>query len=254
MVRRRRAPIPPPPPPHRRERERRRRTRRHPRPRPHPRAPRRQLIPRARRPRPRHPPRRQRARRPRASSRVAAPADAAQRPEGEGRPPRREWRNRPPRHARSGESRDGGHRGERADRPPRERGAEGRGEFRKKGRGRGPGGKGKRPFGREREEHGRKPEQKLYVSESTVDHGFQDVPPAEEGGEARRVDWTITKRMVVDQRSTRTVSAVYVLKREGTETEFPFLAAAREAVNKKIVHPEKLTRPKEDYAALYTKK
>lgn len=87
-----------------------------------------------------------------------------------------------------------------------------------------------------------------------MDHGFVDVPPAEEGGETTRVDWVITKRTVADQRSTKTISTVYVLKREGTETEFPFLAAAREAVNKKIVHPEKLTRPKEDYAALYTKK
>jgi len=50
------------------------------------------------------------------------------------------------------------------------------------------------------------------------------------------------------------MSTVYVLKRDGVATEFPYLAAAREAVNKKIVHPEKLTRPKEDYATLYTKK
>ena len=42
--------------------------------------------------------------------------------------------------------------------------------------------------------------------------------PAEEGGEARRVDWTIVKRMMVDQRSTQTVSTKYVLKRDGTET------------------------------------
>jgi hypothetical protein len=108
--------------------------------------------------------------------------------------------------------------------------------------------------GRDRDGHGKKPEQKLYASESIVDHGFEDVAPAEEGGEARRVDWTIVKRMMVDQRGTQTVSTAYVLKRDGAETEFPYLAAAREAVNKKIVHPEKLTRPKEDYAALYTKK
>jgi len=87
-----------------------------------------------------------------------------------------------------------------------------------------------------------------------VDHGFVEAPPAEEGGEARRVDWTITKRTVADQRSTKTISTVYVLKREGGETEFPYLAAAREAVNKKIVHPEKLTRPKADYATLSQKK
>ena len=87
-----------------------------------------------------------------------------------------------------------------------------------------------------------------------MDHGFVDAPAAEEGGEARRVDWTITKRTVADQRSTKTISTVYVLKREGTDTEFPYLAAAREAVNKKIVHPEKLTRPKADYATLSQKK
>ena len=36
--------------------------------------------------------------------------------------------------------------------------------------------------------------------------------------QARRVDWTITKRTVADQRSTKTISTVYVLKREGTDT------------------------------------
>lgn len=87
-----------------------------------------------------------------------------------------------------------------------------------------------------------------------VDHGFQDIPAEAEGTEARRVDWTIVKRMVVDQKSTKTVSTVYVLRRDGVDTEFPYLGAAREAVNKKIVHPEKLTRPKSDYAAVASKK
>jgi len=91
------------------------------------------------------------------------------------------------------------------------------------------------------------------TSEAVVDHGYEDVPAAE-GTEARRVDWTIVKRTVVDQRSTKTISTVYLLKRDGIETEFPYLAAARAAVNKKIAHPEKLTRPKGDYAAIYTKK
>jgi hypothetical protein len=87
-----------------------------------------------------------------------------------------------------------------------------------------------------------------------VDHGFEDVAAESEGAEARRVDWTIVKRVVVDQRSTKTISTVYVLRRDGVETEFPYLGAARAAVNKKIVHPEKLTRPKSDYAAVANKK
>jgi len=87
-----------------------------------------------------------------------------------------------------------------------------------------------------------------------VDHGFEEIAAESDSAEARRVDWTIVKRMVVDQRSTRTVSTVYVLRRDGVDTEFPYLGAARAAVNKKIVHPEKLTRPKSDYAAVASKK
>jgi hypothetical protein len=45
-----------------------------------------------------------------------------------------------------------------------------------------------------------------------------------------------------------------VLRRDGADTEFAQLAAARAAVKKTIVHPEKLTRPKADYAALAAKK
>jgi hypothetical protein len=172
------------------------------------------------------------------------------------RPPRKPWRGRSRWRDREGEtqnreqrSRDGGARTETprgGDLGKRER------DHRDKRHGR----PGKPGFGRgrDRDGHGQKPEQKLYASESIVDRGFEDVAPAEEGGEVHRVDWTIVKRMMVDQRSTQTVSTIYVLKRDGAETEFPYLAAAREAVKKKIVHPEKLTRPKEDYAALYTKK
>lgn len=186
---------------------------------------------------------------------AAAPGSAEPGAPTDTRPPRKPWRGRERWRRREGEgenreqrARQGG--GPREDRP---RGPdEGKRDRRDKRRG----GPGKRPFGRDRDRDGRgkKPEQKLYASEAIVDHGFSDVPPAEEGGEPKRVDWTIVKRMVVDQRSTQAVSTVYVLKRDGTETEFPFLAAAREAVNKKIVHPEKLTQPKESYAALYTKK
>ena len=196
---------------------------------------------------------------------VAAAASAGapeQTPTGDARPPRKPWRGRQRWRERGNENRDERPRESRPreDRPredrPRGDGPRAGGPGQRDRRDKRPAGRGKRPFGRgrDREEHGRKPEQKLYTSEAMVDHGFVDVPAGEEGGEPRRVDWTITKRTVADQRSTRTVSTVYVLKRDGTETEFPFLAAAREAVNKKIVHPEKLTQPKEAYAALYTKK
>ena len=39
-----------------------------------------------------------------------------------------------------------------------------------------------------------------------------------------------------------------VLRRDGVDTEFAHLSAARAAVNKTIVHPEKLTRSKADHA------
>ena len=133
-----------------------------------------------------------------------------------------------------------------------------RGDRRERGPRRGKGGK---PFGKggDRDRGGRdgrrdKPAPKLYSFESVVDRGFEDValPPAAEGeapaeSGTRRIDWTIVKRTVADQRAAKTVSAQYILKRDGTETEFPNLGAARAAVNKTIVHPEKLTRPKADY-------
>jgi hypothetical protein len=45
------------------------------------------------------------------------------------------------------------------------------------------------------------------------------------------------------------MSATYVLQREGGETEFPNLGAARAAAHKTIVHPEKLTMSKAEHAA-----
>ena len=45
------------------------------------------------------------------------------------------------------------------------------------------------------------------------------------------------------------MSAVYVLQREGVEAQFPNLGAARAAVNKTIIHPEKLTVSKAEHAA-----
>ena len=90
-------------------------------------------------------------------------------------------------------------------------------------------------------------ERKLYSVDSVVDRGFEDV---EAEGESRRVHWTIVKRTVADQISRKAVSASYVLQRDGADTEFPSLGAARDAVNKTIVHPEKLTPSKSEIAAL----
>jgi hypothetical protein len=109
-------------------------------------------------------------------------------------------------------------------------------------RGRGRGG----PPGRDRGGSGKKIERKLYSFDSVVDRGFEDV---EEEAETRRVHWTILKRTTADQISRKPVSAVYVVQRDGNDSEFPNLGAARSAVNKTIVHPEKLTRSKEEYAA-----
>jgi hypothetical protein len=109
-------------------------------------------------------------------------------------------------------------------------------------RGRGRGG----PPGRDRGGPGKKIERKLYSFDSVVDRGFEDV---EEEAETRRVHWTILKRTTADQISRKPVSAVYVVQRDGNDSEFPNLGAARSAVNKTIVHPEKLTRSKEEYAA-----
>jgi hypothetical protein len=40
-----------------------------------------------------------------------------------------------------------------------------------------------------------------------------------------------------------------VLQRDGNDSEFPSLGAARSAVNKTIVHPEKLTLSKAEHVA-----
>ncbi|HEX6442645.1 MAG TPA: hypothetical protein VF007_10690 [Stellaceae bacterium] len=79
-----------------------------------------------------------------------------------------------------------------------------------------------------------------------MDRGFEDV---EEEAGTRRVHWTIVKRTTADLISRKALSAVYVLQRDGVDTEFPNLGGARNAVNKTIVHPEKLTRAKAEYAA-----
>jgi hypothetical protein len=57
------------------------------------------------------------------------------------------------------------------------------------------------------------------------------------------------KRTTADQRTARALSAVYVLRRDGNDTEFAHLSTARAAVNKTIAHPEKLTLSKADHAA-----
>ncbi len=79
-----------------------------------------------------------------------------------------------------------------------------------------------------------------------VDRGFEDL---EEEGVERRIHWAIIKRTVADQISRKPMSTSYVLRRDDGETEFPSLGAARSAVNKTIVHPEKLTLSRADHAA-----
>ena len=102
------------------------------------------------------------------------------------------------------------------------------------------------PPGRGRRDAPRQIERKLYSVDSVVDRGFEDV---EEEAGTRRVHWTIVKRTTADQVSRKAISALYVLQRDGVDSEFPSLGAARNAVNKTIVHPEKLTRSKAEYAA-----
>jgi hypothetical protein len=113
----------------------------------------------------------------------------------------------------------------------------------------GPPGRRDRRDGREGRGRGDGPkrvEVKLYSIDSVVDRGFEDV---EEEAGARRVPWTIVKRTVADQITRKPRSQSYVLQRDGVDSEFPSLGAARDAVNKKIVHPEKLTLSKADHAA-----
>jgi hypothetical protein len=143
---------------------------------------------------------------------------------------------------RGAEDRGGGGRGRRAEGRggPRDRTGDRPGDR--------PGDRGDR---RDRDRSGRgappkRAEQKLYSVDSIVDRGFDDVE--EEGGETQRVHWTILKRTTADQISRKPVSTVYVLQREGADTEFPTLGTARSAVNKTIVHPEKLTPSKAERA------
>ena len=204
----------------------------------------------------------------------AAPSAAASLPQAKARPPRRGPRRRarreegserrgdgpsrnraalgerPPWRARRGDGGEGrsarGNRapepraeGERAtprEPPPRQarRGGK-RAETGAQKRGQGPGARAAAP----------KPE--FYSLRTVVDHGFEDVA-GEEEGTTRRLTWTIEKRGVADKKSGRSMTAVYVLERDGVETEFPSLGAARAAVNKRIEHPERLTRPKAEYA------
>ena len=103
--------------------------------------------------------------------------------------------------------------------------------------------------GGDRDAPRKRPEQRLYALEAVVDRGFEDVGDAAQDNLTRRVYWTITKRTLADQESGKPLSATYVLKRDGVDTEFPGLGAARAAVNKTIVHPEKLTLSKAEHAA-----
>ena len=141
---------------------------------------------------------------------------------------------------RQGEAERGADESRRAERgraPRRGRGPRDRARDRGDRRDRDRGGRGAPPR--------RDVEQKLYSVDSIVDRGFEDV---EEEGETRRVHWTIVKRTTADQISRKPIATVYVVQREGADTEFPTLGTARSAVNKTIVHPEKLTPSKAERA------
>jgi hypothetical protein len=144
------------------------------------------------------------------------------------------------------------------DRPPRpDRDRDGnrdRDRDRPRRHGKGPRGKAPPGGGRGRDAREHKPEPKLYTTEAVVDRGFEDVQNPDNEGETVRVHWTIVKRTVADQRTTKPVSMLYILKRGDSESEFANLSLARAAVNKTIVHPEKLTLSKEQHAAARTKK
>jgi hypothetical protein len=201
-------------------------------------------------------PRRQRRRRPPQRSGDGGPAGQGQRADGAprdaNRPPRGRDRNRRP-----GEERPRDPQPQRAGEPqrhapgrgPRDADTGGLGRGDRAARARGPGGPRDGQRGRGRDTAPRRVEQKLYALEAMVDRGFEDVPDEAEDSGSRRVHWTIVKRTVADQKSGKAMSATYVLQREGGETEFPNLGAARAAANKTIVHPEKLTMSKAEHAA-----
>ncbi len=130
------------------------------------------------------------------------------------------------------------------ERPPRDKGPR---------RDRPPRRPGKGPPDRGRDAR-HKPEPKLYTTEAVVDRGFEDLADPANEGATLRVHWTIVKRTVADQRTTKPVSMLYILKRGESEAEFANLSLARAAVNKTIVHPEKLTLSKEQHAAARGKK
>ena len=180
-----------------------------------------------------------------ATGEAAGAAPGHPSPGGRGRP----GRDRGPRRdGEGGPAQGGGRERDGRDRAPRNGPG---GERRDRGDQRGDG-RGRRgaPGGRDRGRPERSVERKLYSLDAVVDRGFEDVEPEGEG-ETRRVHWTIVKRTVADQISRKPVSASYVLQREGgDDTEFPSLGAARNAVNKTIVHPEKLTPSKSEIAAL----
>jgi len=119
----------------------------------------------------------------------------------------------------------------------------------RRARRKGPPSRNDRRQGRDRAPPRKKPEPRLYALEAIVDRGFEDLVDAAEDNLTRRVHWTIIKRTVADQESGKPISATYVLKRDGVDTEFPGLGAARAAANKTIVHPEKLTLSKAEHAA-----
>jgi hypothetical protein len=193
----------------------------------------------------------------RAGGSVAGPTDPASQAAAPTSDPNR--RPRRPRHRRPGDGppgqtapRTGGDRRPQHARPPDAGGAaqdRNRDDQRERGprrEGR-PGQRDRRDGrGRGRDDGPRRVERKLYSFDSVVDRGFEDV---EEESETRRVHWTIVKRTVADQISRKAMSQSYVLQRDGADSEFPTLGAARDAVNKKIVHPEKLTLSKAEHAA-----
>jgi hypothetical protein len=163
---------------------------------------------------------RPRNRRPREAGPLEQPADSGEQRHARERKPRVTSRQEPDRRERTGRSRRPTARSAR-DRQP----------------------------GRGRDAAPKRPEQKLYALESVVDRGFEDLTDDPDGAATRRVHWAIVKRTVADQKSGKPMSAVYVLQREGVEAQFPSLGAARAAVNKTIVHPEKLTVSKAEHAA-----
>ena len=119
----------------------------------------------------------------------------------------------------------------------------------RRGRGKGPPSRNDRRQGRDGAPPRKKPEPRLYALEAIVDRGFEDLVDEVEDNLIRRVHWTIIKRTVADQENGKPISVTYVLKRDGVDTEFPGLGAARAAANKTIVHPEKLTLSKAEHAA-----